>query len=159
MKTTVRLFVIIPILFTFVSAIANKNTKQKEIKEYELELKFSFPSEDIEKEDICFFGASHICSDSSGNIYISDSKARNIFKFDSFGNFLIRIGREGQGPGEFNNPRRIRISHDLLIVSDNNNRRIQFLDKNGIYINGIKLKGMAPWDIAVNDNGLVFVAP
>ncbi len=159
MKTTVKIIVIIPVLFAFFFATANKNAKQKEIKEYELELKFSFPSKDLEKEEIYFFGASHICSDSTGNIYISDSKARTIFKFDSSGNFLIRIGREGQGPGEFNNPRRICLLNDSLIVSDNNNRRIQILDKNGIYIKSVKLKGMAPWDIAVNDNGLIFVAP
>lgn len=161
MKTKVKLIIIIPIIFTlsFVFVAANKNNKPKEIKEYELELKFSFPSKDLEKEDIYFFGASHICSDSSGNIYISDSKARNIFKFDSSGNFLVRIGREGQGPGEFNNPRSIRFSKDLLVVSDNNNHRIQFLDSNGIYVRSIKYKGMAPWDMAVNDNGLVFVAP
>ena len=159
MKIKANLIVLIPIIFAFFSAIVNKNAEPTEIKEYELELKFSFPSKELEKKDVYFFQANHISSDSSGNIYISDSKARTIFKFDLDGNFLARIGREGQGPGEFHNPWRIRLSDDFLIVSDNNNRRIQFLDKNGIYIKSIKLKGRAPWDIAFNDNGLIFVAP
>ena len=51
-------------------------------------------------EDVFFENPSTVSCDPEGNIYVVDSGAFNIKKFDAQGNFLKTIGREGQGPGE-----------------------------------------------------------
>ena len=51
--------------------------------------------------DSYFENPSTLTCDPNGNIYVADSGALNIKKFDMQGNFLKTIGREGQGPGEF----------------------------------------------------------
>ncbi len=42
---------------------------------------------------------------SKGDYFIFDGKIRNIYQFDEAGKFIRTIGRQGQGPGEFDVPR------------------------------------------------------
>lgn len=49
-------------------------------------------------EDVFFENPSTVSCDMEGNIYVVDSGAFNIKKFDAQGNFMKTIGREGQGP-------------------------------------------------------------
>lgn len=69
-------------------------------------------------EDVFFLGYGDIVVDDSGNVYILDSKARHIKKFDAGGKFLKLIGREGQGPGEFTRPSKLVCSGDKLVAWD-----------------------------------------
>lgn len=55
----------------------------------------------------------------SGKMYILDSRQFTVHKFNSSGDYVEAIGRNGHGPGEFTNPQKILIHADsLLIVSD-----------------------------------------
>ncbi len=69
-------------------------------------------------KDVFFLGYGDIVADESGNVYILDSKAQHIKKFDSNGKFLKLIGREGQGPGEFSRPSGLVCSGDKLVAWD-----------------------------------------
>lgn len=123
----------------------------------ELELLYSFPSEDLLEKDIYLWGPTKIGGDISGNIFVSDQKWRHVFMFDSRGNFLKKIGREGQGPGEFMNPYCINLTKDFLIVSDTGTRKIQFFDRDGKYVKSIKVR--KSYTEIVNDaNGLIYAS-
>jgi hypothetical protein len=54
--------------------------------------------DDTLPEDLFFESPSTVSCDLEGNIYVVDSGAKNIKKFDAQGKFLKIIGREGQGP-------------------------------------------------------------
>ena len=69
-------------------------------------------------EDVFFLGYGDIVVDKSGNVYVMDSKAKHIKKFDADGKFLKLIGREGQGPGEFTRPSGLVCSRDKLVAWD-----------------------------------------
>lgn len=124
----------------------------------ELEKKFSFPSKELEEKEIYLFGARFISNDSSGNIYVSNTREHRILKFDPSGNFLAKLGLEGHGPGEFIIPKRVIPTKDFIIVHDSRNYRIQFLDQNGNHVKSFKVY-KSYWDMVMNDNGLIFAAP
>lgn len=60
-------------------------------------------------------------------IVVSDTDDNCIVVYDKEGNLLRRIGREGQGPGEFIKPRTLGMLDDNLIVTDAQNSRIQVI--------------------------------
>jgi hypothetical protein len=58
----------------------------------------------IEGDDHYMFGETDVFNtDEQGNFYIPDWRRRRVLKYDSAGRYLLTIGREGQGPGEFQN--------------------------------------------------------
>jgi len=66
-------------------------------------------------------------TDDEGNFYVADSDNHRIQKYDPEGKYLLTIGREGQGPGEFRSfslPRFDKDDH--LYITDGSNRRISF---------------------------------
>lgn len=119
----------------------------------------SFPSEALVHKDILLNMPMRIANDSSGNIYVTDLDENRILKFDSLGNFILQIGRKGQGPGDFAYPNEIVITKDdILMVSEIANMRIQFLNKEGHYLKSFNLfKGYLSW--VVNNKGLIFAIP
>ncbi len=73
-----------------------------------------------------------IAFDKLENIYLLDNPYHCIKVYDKNGKYLKQIGRQGQGPGEFNKPSRISItSDDRIVVFDLGNRRICILNKQG----------------------------
>jgi hypothetical protein len=125
----------------------------------ELELKFSFPSEDLAVQDILFNRPRCLDKDSKGNIYITDDGEHRVLKFDSSGNFLQKFGQKGQGPGDFLVPHNLFITkEDILIIGETGNMRFQFFNENGKYLKSFKIfKGYMSW--VVGDNGLIFAIP
>ena len=55
-------------------------------------------------ENYLFYRVWDIQADARGNIYVLDSGATRIQKYDKNGKYLQTIGRQGQGPGEFQRP-------------------------------------------------------
>jgi hypothetical protein len=110
-------------------------------------------------EDLFFESPSTVACDPEGNIYVVDSGAKNIKKFDVNGNFLKTIGREGQGPGEFGGLYYSTFAKDRLIVWDSGNRRLCAFEPDGEFINSAnisyeegfvrKLRGFPSGEIAV----------
>ena len=90
-------------------------------------------------EDVFFEGPADICLDNKNDIYICDYKANNIKVLDSSGKFTKTIGRQGQGPGEFQWPFNIAIYKDRLVVWELTNRRISVLNPGGEFLKSIQI--------------------
>ena len=90
-------------------------------------------------EDIFFVSPIGICFDDKNNIYVCDFRANNIQVFDPSGKFTKTIGRQGQGPGEFEMPFHIAICKDRLVVWELGNRRISVLNPGGEFIKSVQI--------------------
>jgi hypothetical protein len=67
--------------------------------------------------------------DSRGRYFVTYSGATTILVFDSSGTFLSRIGRRGNGPGEFQRAFGLAISRqDSIFVFDNGTARLSVFD-------------------------------
>lgn len=70
--------------------------------------------------------------DGGGRIFVLDAQSHAVTGFDSEGECLFRVGRQGRGPGEFTRPRRIALSDEgVLFVLDAGNARIERFDVAG----------------------------
>jgi hypothetical protein len=93
----------------------------------------------VEGDENYMFGSFIIFNtDKEGNFYITDWDRRRIQKYDNEGKYLLTIGRQGQGPGEFQNLTIARFDKDgHFYVTDLNSRRISFFDTDGKYLRQI----------------------
>jgi len=82
-------------------------------------------------QDVFFESPAKLAFDADNNIYVSDYRSTNIKMFDPSGKFVKTLGREGQGPGEFQGPYYMSISKDRIAVYDLRNRRISILKPDG----------------------------
>lgn len=100
---------------------------------------------DFEREDLTEVGIKEVAGfdvDSESNIYIriSASNEDYIYKFDVKGDFLFSFGRRGQGPGELELPRHLRVNEqDQIVVSDIRRNKLFLFKKNGDNIQEISL--------------------
>jgi len=87
----------------------------------------------LEEQKIFFKTTPRIVLDTSGNVYALDNLQHVLFKFDKNGNFIKKIGRKGQGPGELQYPFLISLGEKNIYISDNFG--ISIFDTKGRYIN------------------------
>ena len=112
----------------------------------ELKIRIIFKEElsigSIEGDENYLFGSSiGFNTDEDGNFYVSDIDSKRILKYDPEGNYLLTIGREGQGPGEFGSLSLARFDKDNNIyINDSINNRISFFDKEGKHLRQIRMK-------------------
>jgi hypothetical protein len=84
------------------------------------------------KEEYMFSQIGSIAVDDEERIFVSDWKESHIKVFDKDGNYLMTVGRKGQGPGEFESVTAIQITNQKeLMVYDGNSRRISFFSLDG----------------------------
>ena len=57
-------------------------------------------------------------TDAAGNIYVLDSDAHRVVMFDSSGEFVREMGREGEGPGELSWPFGLSVRPDGTVLVD-----------------------------------------
>lgn len=88
-------------------------------------------------EEVYFQNPRGIAVHSNGNICVSDFAANNIKILNPEGKLIKVVGRQGQGPGDFNSPSFIDRSGDRLIVWEARNRRFSILDENGRFIKSV----------------------
>jgi len=95
----------------------------------------------VEGDDHYMFGeAIAFNTDEKGNFYVTDWRRRRILKYDPAGQYLLTIGREGQGPGEFQNLSPARFDRDEHIyITDISSQRISFFDDSGNYLRQIAI--------------------
>jgi len=94
--------------------------------------------EDINK---IFYQPMDVVADKGGDIYVLDSREGKIQKFDSHGNYLLTIGRKGQGPAEILYSEDIELdSQENILIFDQGNRRITKFDPQGNFIISYNLK-------------------
>jgi len=91
-------------------------------------------------ENYMFGQAIAFNTDEDGNFYVSDYGTSRILKYDPEGKYLLSIGREGQGPGEFGSLSIPRFDKDNnLYMTDARNNRISFFDREGKYLRQIRM--------------------
>ena len=98
-----------------------------------LDLHLRITDEDL-PEEMFFENPMEVTCDDEGFLYVVDFRAQHIKKFDPSGKFLKVLGREGEGPGEFNGPYRITFAKDRLVVYELMARRLTSTDTDGRYI-------------------------
>jgi len=92
-------------------------------------------------ENYMFGGHIEFNTDRDGNFYVKDFDNKRIQKYDPEGRYLLTIGREGQGPGEFQSLSVPRFDKgNNLYVTDGSNRRISFFSREGEYLRQIPLQ-------------------
>lgn len=139
MKVRYEFFSFLSILFVLISGIYAEEKPLAEI--YKLG-KVRFVQEFVISDESLpegefFSGITSIAVDNSGSVYVCDVDANNIRKFNAKGEFLKTIGKEGQGPGDFNRPLKIEIVQDRLVVWESGNMRISILNLDGDFIKSI----------------------
>jgi hypothetical protein len=69
-----------------------------------------------------------IAVDDAGRVFIADMTENTIHAYNPDGSYLQRIGREGQGPGEFQGIRDLKIQNDQIHVLDSQQFKISVFD-------------------------------
>ena len=91
-------------------------------------------------EEFLFVSIVDATVNSKGDLYVADRGLNEIRKFNKDGQYLLTMGRKGQGPGEFQDIRTVAVnSHDDLIVYDSMLRRISIFSDNGEHIKTTKI--------------------
>jgi len=86
-------------------------------------------------EESLLFRPVNILFDAEGNLYVADSGQHGILIFGRDGKFKSRIGREGDGPGEFRMPAVSYFSWEgELVVEDPGNGRRSFFNLDGEFL-------------------------
>lgn len=118
-----------------------KNPAEPFYGEIEFDLEEDLSVGDGEEDKCYFYGSIDIDVDKNGNIYVLDRANFRVQKFDKNGNFVLTMGRQGQGPGEFRNPRELTIdrSNQISILDT---RMIHIFNANGELEDCIGLKNI-----------------
>ncbi len=99
---------------------------------------------EAESEEVAFYLPLDMAIDSDGNLYVLDTGNHRIQKFSPDGAYLATLGRQGQGPGEFNFPGSLDIDHKgALIVVSPYGQKMQFLDMAGVEIGSLTFQEFA----------------
>ena len=77
-----------------------------------------------------------------GTVFISDGQVPAIRRYDAGGTYLHNVGREGQGPGEYQIPWGMQLLPDgNLAVWDPSHRRVTVFDPDGTWVKDFKTDG------------------
>ncbi|HDJ23853.1 MAG TPA: 6-bladed beta-propeller [Candidatus Aminicenantes bacterium] len=78
-----------------------------------------------------------ITVDEQGYIYLTDALDYSLKKFSPQGKLVKKVGRRGQGPGEFLAPREVQLQGNYVLVTDQNIRGISVFDRELNYLRRI----------------------
>jgi len=139
------------------SKLSEKDIKTKLIKKHligndwkKLELLHIFPTEEDVRKMLYFY---HPVDLEINNefIYVADNNLHTILKFDLNGGYVGKIGRKGEGPGEFSFPNKISVNEGSLFILEGGKPRMQIIDKDGKYIRSFKVFNHVN-DFLIRDN-------
>lgn len=97
-----------------------------------------------------------LAADPKGNIYASTMSTRIVQKFNAAGEFLLPIGRKGNGKPFFQAPYDIHAAKDYLVIHDMGKKSLEFMDFQGTHIRSQKISEFN--DFAIDENGRLYVA-
>jgi CRISPR/Cas system-associated endonuclease Cas3-HD len=81
---------------------------------------------------------------------------RIVLKFNAAGEFLLPIGKKGNGKPFFQAPYDIHAAKDYLVIHDIGKKSLEFMDFQGTYIRSQKISEFN--DFAIDENGRLYVA-
>jgi hypothetical protein len=76
-----------------------------------------------------------------GRMYVGQTQERAIRVFDRNGVFVRTVGRQGAGPGEFQNIGQMGWRSDTLWVGDPSSRRVSLLSSDGRFLGSVSAQG------------------
>ena len=98
-----------------------------------------------ENESEVFFGVRGLRALPGGGVLVLDGGSRELRFFDSLGQLTHRVGRKGEGPGEFDRPYLVQTANsDSLLVWDGALKRFQVFTGSGEYARMIRLNQRWP---------------
>jgi hypothetical protein len=116
-----------------------KNPREPLYGEIEFDLEEDLSIGNEEDENCYFYKSIAMEVDSKGNIYVMDHANYRVQKFDKNGNFVLTIGRQGLGPGEFQRMHGLHLDNrERICVLDR--RMIHIFNTNGEFEDCINLK-------------------
>lgn len=89
---------------------------------------------DQSRPETLFFLPTGLELDDQENLYVVDANGNRISVFDREGNWLRDIGRQGDGPGEFQYPTTIEYVSGVLRVRDTRKRGTHIFSRNGEFV-------------------------
>lgn len=125
------------IIFSFVVIVACSSEKpQKEVLDYDsiplIELERAFNI--TESEDYIPAWITRMYVTDEGDILVSERMEKSIHQFDSLGNYVAQVAREGRGPGELTQNANAHFNGKLLVMSNNNGMLTEYRPNyEGIY--------------------------
>jgi len=109
-------------------------------------------------ENYIFGSINDVEVDKWGNIYVLDQKMSRVTKFDEDGKFILKFGKKGQGPGEFEFPEAIVLDSERMIYMLSSGRVLKF-DENGRFTHQFPINFYGI-DIAIDAEGnLILLGP
>ena len=112
-----------------------KNPKEPLYGEITLELEEDLSIGEENENNFQFYRVLDIEVDRENNIFVLDSGNHRVQKYDKRGKYLFTIGKRGQGPGEFNQPMRLKLDNETGNIYVNDNfRKVIVFNQEGEYI-------------------------
>lgn len=121
---------------------------------FQLEENLSLGRED--DENYSFYGIRDIGVDRDGNIFVLEYRNCRLQKFDRDGNYLQTIGRQGQGPGEFQRPLSLLLSDKTGNIYVSDAFRIDIFNKEGNYLKSAHFRKI-PYDFLIDSDGNIWM--
>jgi len=131
-----------------------KNPREPLYGEIKLDLKEDLSIGKEDDKNSMFYRVRGIAVDDQENIYIADMSNFRVQKFDRDGQYLQTIGRQGQGPGEFQQPTKILLDEAKGNIYVQDQRKIKVFDKEGKYTTDIIPKKY-PFDFIISGDGSI----
>ena len=100
-------------------------------------------------ENYLFYRALDIAVDSLDNIYVLELGNCRIQKFDKNGNYLLTIGKKGQGPVEFERPITVLLDDETGDIYVRDGVKVKIFDQTGNHQRDILLKYI-PFDLFID---------
>lgn len=104
---------------------------------------------------LIFFMPTDIAFDGQGNIYVLDSGNHRIQKFSPEGKYIATIGRQGQGPGEFQYPQSLSLDSEGYLYISDMGQKIHVLKPGGGEFNTLHLTGLELGNIRLTPAGKI----
>ena len=125
------------ILMALLSAISSSLPA---IPEPAVTIKLGQPLE-IGRAELLFGSVASVCEDDAANFYVLDRLEQTIFKFSPDGRLLMKFGRKGQGPGDFQSPGQIVFTSqgELAVLEDLT--YVSFHRTDGAFLRRLDLNG------------------
>ncbi|MCR4294065.1 MAG: tetratricopeptide repeat protein [Elusimicrobia bacterium] len=98
-------------------------------------------------------------------LYVVDEKKNSLFLYDATGRLIKSVGRSGDQPGAFDEPRGVAVGPSgKVYVADTGNHRVEIFDRDGNFVYAFGEKGSEPGklknpeSVAVGADGRIYVS-
>jgi hypothetical protein len=110
---------------------------QGELDQWSLERDLTIGS--VSDSDQALTSVGSVAVDARGTIYVTQPREKLIRIFSSAGEFVRTVGRDGQGPGEFQSMGYLGWMADTLYISDLLNQRVSLFGGDGSFVRSLNL--------------------